>query len=168
MSGHKCKLILIRGNSGSGKTGLAKLLQHKLGRGTLVISQDMVRREMLWVKDEKGNKAISLLTDLALYGKKNCEVVIVEGILYADIYGEFFEALKEEFPEIYAYYYDIPFEETLLRHQTKANCGDFGEEEMRDWWRERDYIGWIPEKHISGDMTLEETAERILQEVMCD
>lgn len=55
-----------------------------------------------------------------------------------------------------------------IRHQTKANCGDFGEEEMKDWWRERDYIGWIPEKNISRDMTLEETADRILQEVMCD
>ncbi|GFI71319.1 uridine kinase [Clostridiales bacterium] len=43
------KLIIIRGNSGSGKTTLAKNLQHKFGRNTMVISQDVVRREILWV-----------------------------------------------------------------------------------------------------------------------
>ena len=39
---------MLRGNSGSGKSALAHILQHKLGRGTLVISQDVIRRDMLW------------------------------------------------------------------------------------------------------------------------
>lgn len=41
------QLIIIRGNSGSGKTTLAHRLQRALGRNTMVISQDVVRREML-------------------------------------------------------------------------------------------------------------------------
>ena len=41
------QLVIIRGNSGSGKTSLAKKLQNHFGRRTLVISQDLVRREML-------------------------------------------------------------------------------------------------------------------------
>ena len=45
---------------------------------------------MLWVKDEKGTKAVSLLIELARYGKQNCEIVIVEGILYSDLYMELF------------------------------------------------------------------------------
>lgn len=40
------KLIILRENSGSGKSTVAKELQQKLGRGTLLISQDLVRREM--------------------------------------------------------------------------------------------------------------------------
>ena len=44
-------LIILRGNSGSGKTSAAQELQKKLGRNTLVISQDSIRREMLWVPD---------------------------------------------------------------------------------------------------------------------
>ncbi len=32
------QLVIIRGNSGSGKTSLAKKLQNHFGRGTLVIS----------------------------------------------------------------------------------------------------------------------------------
>lgn len=41
------KLIMIRGNSGSGKSSLAKALQRQFGRNTLMIPQDIVRREML-------------------------------------------------------------------------------------------------------------------------
>lgn len=59
------KLIMLRGNSGSGKTTLAHMLQHELGRGTLVISQDVVRREMLWVHDKPGHPAIPLLISVS-------------------------------------------------------------------------------------------------------
>ena len=64
------KIIILRGNSGSGKTTVAKELQKKLGRGTLLISQDVIRREMLWVKDGSDTKAVSLLIDLVKYGRK--------------------------------------------------------------------------------------------------
>lgn len=39
------KLIVLRGNSGSGKTSVAKELQKKFGHGTMLISQDVVRRK---------------------------------------------------------------------------------------------------------------------------
>ncbi|MCH5339689.1 MAG: zeta toxin family protein, partial [Acetatifactor sp.] len=45
------KLIILRGNSGSGKTSVAKELQRQIGRNTLILPQDTVRREMLWAKD---------------------------------------------------------------------------------------------------------------------
>lgn len=163
---NKAKLIILRGNSGSGKSTTAKMLQRKFGRGTLVIPQDTVRREMLWVKDEKGTKAVPLLIELAKYGKRNCNIVIIEGILYSDLYMELFEVLKLEFNDIYAYYYDISFEETLIRHQTKVNCNEFGENEMKRWWREKDYIGIIPEKNITNELSLEEIVEMIFSDVM--
>ena len=34
------KLIILRGNSGSGKTTVARALQRKFGRNTLLLSQD--------------------------------------------------------------------------------------------------------------------------------
>lgn len=46
------KLIILRGNSGSGKTMIAKALHQFLKEQSLLISQDVVRREMLRVKDE--------------------------------------------------------------------------------------------------------------------
>lgn len=42
------KLILLRGNSGSGKTTVAKQLQEKFGPNTMLISHDMVRKQILW------------------------------------------------------------------------------------------------------------------------
>jgi predicted kinase len=63
------KLIIIRGNSGSGKTTTAKNLQNDLGHGTLLVSQDIVRREMLKVHDRDGNLSIDLIRQIAEYGK---------------------------------------------------------------------------------------------------
>ena len=50
------KLIMLRGNSGSGKTTVAKELQELFGRGTMVLSQDMIRREVLKERDEIVNE----------------------------------------------------------------------------------------------------------------
>ena len=61
-------LIIFRGNSGSGKTTLSKQIQKKIGKNTLLIPQDTVRREMLNAKDGADNPAISLLMDLLGYG----------------------------------------------------------------------------------------------------
>ena len=52
------KLIILRGNSGSGKTTIAKELQKHFGRNTMLISQDVIRRDMLWVKDGESTEAI--------------------------------------------------------------------------------------------------------------
>lgn len=162
----KSKIIILRGNSGSGKTTVAKNLQKKLGQGTLLISQDVVRREMLWVKDGSDTKTLSLLMELVRYGKENCEFVILEGILNASWYRELFALIQYEFGEdIYAYYYDLPFEETLIRHETKPNHNDFGENEMREWWMEKDYINSIKETTIRQDLSLPDTVNMILRDV---
>lgn len=160
------KLIILRGNSGSGKTTIAKVLQNKFGRNTMIISQDFVRREMLKVEDGQNTKALPLMQELLIYGKKHSEVTILEGIMYADWYGPLFECAVREFgDEIYAYYFELPFEETLKRHQTRPKCNEFGEEEMRGWWREKDYIGFIKENVIAIDEALEDIVERIYRNI---
>lgn len=160
------KIIILRGNSGSGKTTLAEGLQKKLGRGTLLISQDVIRREMLRVKDGLETKAIPLLLDLIMYGIDNCEFVILEGILNAYWYKELFKEIKNKFSSVYAYYYDLPFDETLARHQTKPNSNEFGEAEMKRWWNEKDYIEIIPEKTLTKELSLNETIDMIYTDVM--
>lgn len=159
---NETKIIILRGNSGSGKSTIAKALQKRFGYGTMLISQDIIRREMLYVKDGVNTKAISLLMDLINYGRSNCDIIILEGILNATWYKELFDLLHQEFEHrIYAYYFDLPFEETLIRHQQKSNCNDFGEAEMRDWWKEKDYIGIIKEKILTKDLSKDEIANMI-------
>ena len=52
------------------------------------------------------------MLQIALYGKNNCNIVILEGILNSKWYRDLFEKLQGEFKEnIFAYYFDIPFEE---------------------------------------------------------
>lgn len=146
------KLIILRGNSGSGKTTITKELQKKFGRNTMLISQDMIRRDMLKVKDGKNTLAVPLMKELLIYGNKHSEIVILEGIMYADWYKSLFElAVLLYDTRVYAYYFDLPFEETLKRHQTKPNCNDFGEEEMRRWWREKDFSAILNEVSITSD-----------------
>ncbi len=163
------KLVIIRGNSGSGKSTLAKRLQHELGRNTLVIPQDTVRREMLWARDGADTAALPLLRALLRYGCEHSEATILEGILYADWYRPLFQDAVELFGEnIFAYYYDLPFEETLRRHGTKPNRFEFGEEDMRRWWKEKDYIGFIPEKAIEKDVLLEAAVQSILLDIRAE
>ena len=157
-----CRLIILRGNSGSGKTTIAKELQRKFGSNTLLISQDAIRREMLMVSDGPDTLTIPMLKELLRYGKTHCETVILEGIMVADWYRPLFELAKELFGKnIYAYYFDIPFEETLKRHKTRAKSGEFGEEAMRDWWVEKDYSEVLDETAITAD----KDKETIVQEI---
>src|SRR5690625_4234401 len=156
------KIIILRGNSGSGKTTIAKALQRYFGKGTFLVSQDMVRREMLYVNDGIDSPAIDLMIDMVKYGKEKCEIVILEGIFYSDWHQKLFETVKNEFGnEIYAYYFDISFEEPLIRHKTRPKASDFGESEMRKWWRDKDYLKIIPESIVDKDMNEETIVSKI-------
>ena len=160
------KLVIIRGNSGSGKTTVAKGLQKKLGHGTMLISQDVVRREMLYVKDGEKPKVEELLFQLVMYGKNNCDVVILEGILNSKWYNNLFERLLNEFENnIFAYYFDIPFEETLERHKQKPNAHEFGEAEMREWWHEKDLLQCIPETLLGQELEKDEIVNMMYEKV---
>lgn len=67
------KLIILRGNSGSGKTTVAKELQKKFGYNTMLISQDEIRRNILWVKDCIDTKALPLMIELLKYGYEHSD-----------------------------------------------------------------------------------------------
>lgn len=160
------KLIILRGNSGSGKTTIAKELQRHFGRNTMLISQDVIRRDMLWVKDGESTEAIPLMKELLAYGIKHSDIVILEGIMYADWYKPLFElAIRLYGTEVYAYYFDLPFEETLKRHQTKPHCNEFGEEAMRRWWREKDFSDVLRERIITSEKEIPDIVTEICRDI---
>ena len=160
------KLIILRGNSGSGKTTTALRLQEILGKATLVVSQDMVRLDMLKVNDREGNLSIELIKQIAEYGLGKCPFVIVEGILSTKRYKEMLLKLIKVFEsDTYIYYFDIPFEETLERHKKRGKVNEFGETEMRSWWNDKDYLGVPNEKTIRKDSTQEEVVQEILNDI---
>ena len=156
------KLIILRGNSGSGKSTIAKELQNRFGFNTMLISQDVIRRDMLKVKDGENTLALPLMKELLIYGHKHCDIVILEGIMNADWYKPLFELSNKLYnSEIYAFYFDLPFEETLKRHQTKSNCHEFGEESMRRWWREKDFSDVLNEAPITAEKNIDDIVRDI-------
>ncbi|MBT2641472.1 kinase [Bacillus sp. ISL-41] len=160
------KLIILRGNSGSGKTTTAKSLQNHLGHGALLVSQDVVRRDMLKVNDRDGNPSIGLIRQIAEYGKGKCGVVIVEGILNKSRYGEMLKDLIQFYnQEAYTYYFDLSFEETVIRHNTRAQKMEFGESSLRAWWNSNDYLGVQGETLFTNDMSQDYVLKQILNQL---
>lgn len=160
------RLIIIRGNSGSGKSTVAKRLQRELGKGTMLVPQDVLRREIVWVRDGAGNPSIELIKRTALYGKEIGYDVILEGILAKKFYGDMIDELIEAFGDnVHTYYFDVPFEETIARHASKPNAHEFGEKEMREWWNEKDYLNVSGEKVLHKDMTVDDIISEILSDI---
>ena len=134
----KSRLIVIRGNSGSGKTTLAKALRSVLP-DSILLSQDVIRREMLNVKDGPGNPAICWIEELVGLADGRHVTILLEGILAQDWYGEMIDRLELRFTSRYAaYYFDVSFEETIRRHAMRQPT-EFSETDMKRWWIDRDH-----------------------------
>ncbi len=87
------KIVIIRGNSGSGKTTLARALCDKLGKDCMLLSQDVIRREILHTNDGENSSAVKLLSDLVLFGKEHSNIIILEGILNSSWYKPLFDVI---------------------------------------------------------------------------
>ena len=48
---------------------------------------------------------------------------------------------------------------------TKPNRDEFGEEDMRRWWQEKDYLKNIEETIFVEEISLEEAVEKIYSDV---
>ncbi len=92
-------LILLRGNSGSGKTTIAKAVQHVFGEEAVLISQDVFRREIFCVKDTPNNLASGLMKEAVLYAKGKVPMILVEGIYSREKYQDFLDFLMKLFPK---------------------------------------------------------------------
>jgi adenylylsulfate kinase-like enzyme len=158
------RLIIIRGNSGSGKTTVSTELRHRLGRGTMLLSQDVIRRQVLRVKDHGKHPTLKLMAHMARFGWDNeCHTVIMEGILSKRKNADGLMKLISEADTVFVYYFDIPFEETLRRHAGKPNAHEFGEAEMREWWQEKDVLGVPGEQIMTADMSKNEIIRCIVE-----
>ncbi|MCA0149491.1 MULTISPECIES: kinase [Rossellomorea] len=159
-------LIIIRGNSGSGKTTTAKRLQEHFGKGTLLVSQDVVRRDMLKVQDRDGNLSMELIRQITEYGRGKCEYVIVEGIFTEQRYGDVLRQLIQFYNgKAHTYYYDLSFQETVRRHNARSKRTEFGEDSLRAWWNAEDYLRVDGEVQLTDEMTQDEIVEMILEQI---
>jgi hypothetical protein len=157
------RLVVLRGNGASGKSSVAAGLRERFGRGLALVGQDNLRRVVLRERDRPGAANIGLIDLTARYALDAGFHVVVEGLLYADHYGDMLARLRADHRgPTHGYYLDVPFEETLVRHATKPQASEFGEAEMRDWYRPLDLLPGGVETVIGADSLLHETVDRIM------
>ncbi|MBF9071845.1 AAA family ATPase [Streptacidiphilus fuscans] len=156
-------LVVLRGNSASGKSSLAQKLREAYGRGLAIVSQDYIRRQLLRERDEPEAANIELILLNAQFALAAGYHTIVEGIMDAGRYGGMLDTLRRQHPGPQAWYYlDIAFEETLRRHSTKPQANEISEAQMRDWYRERDLLPGAIERVIGATSTLDQSTNLIL------
>lgn len=165
MPSYGSKLIVLRGNSGSGKSTTAKSLRAASARKIAIVEQDYLRRFVLREKDRADGDNIALIEQVTQFALARGYHVILEGILSFARYGQMLTRLRAQCPSSYFYYFDISFEETLRRHTTKPNAHEFGETEMRAWYEPNDRTGFPDERIIPESSPLPETVARILAEI---
>ncbi|MFF0013357.1 kinase [Streptomyces sp. NPDC005374] len=159
------RLVVLRGNSASGKSSVAAGLRATFGRGLALVGQDNLRRVVLRERDRPGAANIGLIDLTARYALDAGYHVVVEGVLYADRYGDMLARLcAEHRGPTHAYYLDVPFEQTLVRHATKPVADEFGETELRDWYRPLDLLPGGIETVIGADSTLEASVDLIMRD----
>ena len=160
-------LIVVRGNSGSGKSSVARAVRDAYGhRGLALVSQDVIRRDILRELDKPEAVNIGLIDTICRCALDHGHHVILEGILAASRYGSMLQQLRRDHLGTSSFFYlDISYEETLRRHNTRPQRNQFSAEDMRAWYLERDVLPDGCETLIGQDSSLEDTVRRIMREV---
>lgn len=157
------RLILLRGNSASGKSSLARSIRASRPRGIAILGQDQLCREILHAREEPGNPTIGYIDLSARYALGQGLHVIIEGILYADIYGVMLtELLRDHRGVSHCYRYEIPFRETARRHANKPEAAAYGPETMWQWWRDSDPLPGMTEQVLGPEISLTDATAQIL------
>ena len=131
------RLITLRGSSGSGKSTVAAAICAARPAGSVaIIGQDVIRRQILGTGEDRGGHPVALIELMARQLLDRGLDVIIEGILNAAWYAEMLVQLVADHRGVSrSYIWNLPFEETVRRHATKPVASEFGEAEMRQWWR---------------------------------
>ncbi|MFF0226787.1 kinase [Streptomyces sp. NPDC004629] len=159
------RLIVLRGNSASGKSSVAAGLRDRFGRGLALVGQDNLRRVVLREHDRPGAANIGLIDLTARYALDAGYHVVVEGILYADHYGDMLARLRADHRgPTHGYYLHVPFAETLVRHATKPIADEVGEDQLRAWYRPLDLLPGAAETVVGADSCLAATVDRIMKD----
>lgn len=160
------RLIVVRGNSASGKSTTAWALREWWGRRLAVVEQDYLRRRILKAHDTDEGPQYGLIEQTVTYCLDYGYDVVLEGILHRQRYRPMLERLAENHRGVTAaYYFDISWAETLRRHASRAKAVEFDAEDMRGWYCPRDTLGWPGERLVPDEATLDTTCERIVTDL---
>jgi predicted kinase len=160
-------LVIIRGNSASGKTTAAREVRARYGRGAALIEQDYLRRVLLCEHDTSSIEvaAPAVIAATARAALDHGYHVIVEGMMLASRYATTLgELIAGHRGPSHVFYLDVSLRETLRRHRGKDGLDGVTDDHLRSWYTERDLLGVPAETVIDESSTFEHTVTTILHE----
>ncbi|MDY7091286.1 MAG: AAA family ATPase [Actinomycetota bacterium] len=164
-SPHSTNLVIIRGNSGSGKTTVAREVRRRYGRGCALLEQDHLRRIVLREHDSGGMEAVApgFIVATARAALEGGYHVVLEGILHSARYGEPLRGLVDAYGGT-VFYLDVSFEETVRRHGRRAEPIPVTAEQMRAWYAPQDLLRVRDEVVLPESMTFEQVVTAVLRD----
>ncbi|MGW0434819.1 kinase [Micromonospora sp. NPDC003197] len=151
-------LVCIRGNSGSGKTTIARELRRRHGRGCALVEQDYLRRVVLREHDRPGGLAPALIAQTVRLALDHGYHVVCEGIMNTSRYRDMLTSLRDGHRGRSLFcYFDVSLPETLRRHATRPQASEFSAQDMSGWYTPRDVLDWPDELIIDETSTLVDT-----------
>lgn len=156
------KLVVLRGNSGSGKSSLAAALR-LTDPPMALVGQDQLRRVVLMDRDRRElTDAVDLIDLTVRFCLDRGRDVVLDGILNMAKYGAMLRQLIDDhLGRSLLYYLDVPLEETVARHATRPQRDEFTVEQMREWYLPTDVLGVPGETVIAAESTFSRTLARI-------
>ncbi|MFC6021329.1 AAA family ATPase [Plantactinospora solaniradicis] len=158
-------LVIIRGNSGSGKTTAAREVRRRFGRGAALLEQDYLRRTVLREHDSAHIQPVApaFITATARAALDLGYHVILEGILHTERYAtELHQLIDNHAGPVAVFYLEVSFDETVRRHLGREEPIPVTPDEMRRWYTHRDLLDVPGETVIPETSTLEQTVTTIL------
>lgn len=162
------RLVILRGDSASGKTTTALALREKLGPKVALVHQDYFRREILSNVDrpQRSRDASILIVGAAREALNLGYDVILDGIFNLRDYSALFERLHDDHcGETRIYQFDIGLDETIRRHAGRPLSNEFGEDKIRDWYDGWQPLPWHDETRVGGDVSTKDLVTSILQDL---
>lgn len=160
-------LVIIRGNSGSGKSTVAAGVRRRYGRGCALIEQDYLRRAVLREHGANGTPTVApgFITAMVRAALSSGYHVILEGILHTGQYGALLRELIAEHPgPSPVFWMNVSFDETLRRHAGRPDLAHISAETMASWYVPDDLLGIDGEQIIREQSTVEESVAAILHD----
>jgi predicted kinase len=154
-------LIVLRGNSGSGKTTVATALQRELGWPTAVLGQDHFRRIVYAEREQEHLANADLLAAAAAHCLAAAQSVVLEGVFNASRYAPMLERIAARTADARFFSFDLSLAETLRRHAERQHP-EVTVEMLSDWYHGWQPLPFVSETRIGADETVEQIVDRIV------
>lgn len=173
------RLVVLRGNSGSGKSTVAQLVRAQLRPGQVdpdrgyyrnnvaLIEQDYIRRTMVGEHDRSNGVNIDVI-DLTSRAALNAGFdVVIEGMLFAERYADMLAALTRDHHGITRHwYFAATLDVTLDRHQGRPLGATVPAADLREWYRADDLLPDVEQRLVPGDWSAQYAADQITSSVL--